>query len=219
MQMVSGRVRPPTLDLENPSLIESHLNAIWLTCAELELDASLSSVIDLTGDQPSLEPKQEILDLLRSPDIRRRAISIAHLAFSSEIDSMLQESSSSLAYITEHMSLIEQHFRRALERWISMYRAADNQQVRQDRINRDTTKDRKDRDIAMRLYQQAGRMKKLLEEPSNAVSGDFYTYRYLASEGFLPGYNFPRLPLSAYIPGQRNSTDDFLSRPRFFGYL
>ena len=130
MQMVSGRVRPPTLDLENPSLIESHLNAIWLTCAELELDASLSSVIDLTGDQPSLEPKQEILDLLRSPDIRRRAISIAHLAFSSEIDSMLQESSSSLAYITEHMSLIEQHFRRALERWISMYRAADNQQVR-----------------------------------------------------------------------------------------
>ena len=215
MQMVSGRVRPPTLDLENPSLIESHLNAIWLTCAELELDASLSSVIDLTGDQPSLEPKQEILDLLRSPDIRRRAISIAHLAFSSEIDSMLQESSASLAYITEHISLIEQHFRRALERWVSMYRAADNQQVRQDRINRDTTKDRKDRDIAMRLYQQAGRMKKLLEEPSNAVSGDFYTYRYLASEGFLPGYNFPRLPLSAYIPGQRNSTDDFLSRPRF----
>ena len=125
MQMVSGRVRPPTLDLENPSLIESHLNAIWLTCAELELDASLSSVMDLTGDQPSLEPKQEILDLLRSPDIRRRAISVAHLAFSAEIDSMLQETSTSLAYITEHMSLIEQHFRRALERWVSMYRAAD----------------------------------------------------------------------------------------------
>ena len=60
MQMVSGRVRPPTLDLENPSLIESHLNAIWLTCAELELDSSLSSVIDLTGDSPSLEPKREI---------------------------------------------------------------------------------------------------------------------------------------------------------------
>ena len=119
--MVSGRVRPPTLDLENPSLIESHLNAVWLTCAELELDASLSSVMDLTGDRPSLEPKQEILDLLRSPDIRRRAITVAQHAFSTEIESMLQESSL-LAYITEHMSLIEQHFRRALERWISMYR-------------------------------------------------------------------------------------------------
>ena len=30
---------------------------------------------------------------------------------------------------------------------------------------------------------------------------DFYSYRYFASEGFLPGYSFPRLPLAAYIPG------------------
>ena len=26
------------------------------------------------------------------------------------------------------------------------------------------------------------------------VSADFNPYRYLASEGFLPGYSFPRLP-------------------------
>ena len=26
---------------------------------------------------------------------------------------------------------------------------------------------------------------------------DFYPYRYLASEGFLPGYNFPALPVRA----------------------
>ena len=30
---------------------------------------------------------------------------------------------------------------------------------------------------------------------------DFYPYRYFASEGFLPGYSFPRLPLAAFIPG------------------
>ncbi|MEK8170890.1 hypothetical protein NKH77_19030 [Streptomyces sp. M19] len=28
---------------------------------------------------------------------------------------------------------------------------------------------------------------------------DFFPYRYFASEGFLPGYSFPRLPLAAYI--------------------
>lgn len=47
---------------------------------------------------------------------------------------------------------------------------------------------------------------------------DFYSYRYFASEGFLPGYSFPRLPLSAYIPGRRRrrgGRDEFLSRPRF----
>jgi hypothetical protein len=28
---------------------------------------------------------------------------------------------------------------------------------------------------------------------------DFYVYRYLGNEGFLPGYNFPRLPVRALV--------------------
>src|SRR5690606_21803443 len=45
----------------------------------------------------------------------------------------------------------------------------------------------------------------------------FNPYRYLASEGFLPGYSFPRLPLAAYIPvtGRRAGDGDYLQRPRF----
>ena len=48
--------------------------------------------------------------------------------------------------------------------------------------------------------------------------GDFYTYRYFASEGFLPGYSFPRLPLAAFIPAERrtkNGQGDYVQRPRF----
>jgi hypothetical protein len=48
----------------------------------------------------------------------------------------------------------------------------------------------------------------------NRDDSDFYPYRYLAAEGFLPGYNFPRLPVRAYIP-ITGSQGDFLSRPRF----
>ncbi len=59
----------------------------------------------------------------------------------------------------------------------------------------------------------------LLLDARSASYSDFYSYRYFASEGFLPGYNFPRLPLSAYIPGRRGrrneDRDEFLSRPRF----
>jgi hypothetical protein len=32
------------------------------------------------------------------------------------------------------------------------------------------------------------------------VQSDFYPYRYFASEGFLPGYSFPRLPLAGVHP-------------------
>jgi hypothetical protein len=42
---------------------------------------------------------------------------------------------------------------------------------------------------------------------------DFYAYRYLASEGFLPGYNFPSLPVRAYI--SHGNDGEFISRPRF----
>ena len=57
----------------------------------------------------------------------------------------------------------------------------------------------------------------LADDASSLAQSDFYSYRYFASEGFLPGYNFPRLPLSAFIPGRRTKTgrDEFLSRPRF----
>jgi hypothetical protein len=41
----------------------------------------------------------------------------------------------------------------------------------------------------------------LLLDASDDQHADFYSYRYFASEGFLPGYNFPRLPLSAFLPG------------------
>ena len=52
---------------------------------------------------------------------------------------------------------------------------------------------------------------------SKSVLSDFNPYRYLASEGFLPGYSFPRLPLAAYIPtsARRFGDGDYLQRPRF----
>ena len=49
---------------------------------------------------------------------------------------------------------------------------------------------------------------------SDASQSDFYSYRYFASEGFLPGYSFPRLPLSAFIPGRRGAARQATSSSR-----
>ena len=67
------------------------------------------------------------------------------------------------------------------------------------------------------LRHEAESQLELLTEAANIAQADFYSYRYFASEGFLPGYNFPRLPLSAYIPARRarQTRDEFVSRPRF----
>jgi hypothetical protein len=43
---------------------------------------------------------------------------------------------------------------------------------------------------------------------------EFYIFRYLASEGFLPGYNFTRLPVRAFIGYKHNDQGEYVSRPR-----
>ena len=57
----------------------------------------------------------------------------------------------------------------------------------------------------------------LLERGSATGGSDFFSYRYLATEGFLPGYNFPRLPLYAFIPsgGYQGGKAAYLQRARF----
>jgi ribulose kinase len=49
---------------------------------------------------------------------------------------------------------------------------------------------------AQRRYGDAAKQYALLLKTGNSQNNDFYTYRYLASQGFLPGYNLLKLQLS-----------------------
>ncbi|MBK7695596.1 MAG: hypothetical protein IPI30_15165 [Saprospiraceae bacterium] len=60
--------------------------------------------------------------------------------------------------------------------------------------------------LATISYARAKDRKNLLENQSdknkNSTLSEFYTFRYLASEGFLPGYNFTRLPIRVFLGGK-----------------
>lgn len=65
------------------------------------------------------------------------------------------------------------------------------------------------------MAREAQRQKDLLvgqSQNNNNSQFDFYPYRYFASEGFLPGFNFPRLPVRAYI--RAGDKGEFIARPR-----
>ena len=66
-----------------------------------------------------------------------------------------------------------------------------------------------------RLQDQANRQLNLLRNDQGGSTdlSEFYPYRYLASEGFLPGYNFTRLPLRIFVP-TGTTAGEFISRPR-----
>ena len=119
-------------------------------------------------------------------------------------------------WLDRQLTQVVTRFDRACDRWRGLYRSALSQAKAQNKVIQDAAASPDARRLAERLRAEAESQLKLLIDVEKIAQSDFYSYRYFASEGFLPGYNFPRLPLSAYIPGRRGRQgDEFLSRPRF----
>ncbi|BBO77454.1 hypothetical protein DSCW_48710 [Desulfosarcina widdelii] len=215
--MVAGSVTPPRLDLANEDLIKTHVHAVWLAEAGIHLGTSLKDVLDLSGENPSLALQDHVRDDIAAISPRERAVKRAKDVLS-DIEDWLRETDwFSDQWISEVISQVGTEFERACERWRGLYRAAARQVDAMHRIVNDHHKSHDEKEKAKRLRAEAEAQLDLLTESQNVVASDFYSYRYFASEGFLPGYNFPRLPLSAFIPGRRRQkgVDEFLSRPRF----
>ena len=219
-RMVAGVVNPPTIDLANEDLIRNHLHAIWLGETGVKLGSSVRDVLDL--EQLSKLPvHQDIVDQMHSAKVVSKAESRSQKILSTLVDDLTQESAPwyTSTWLASTMAAAVLRFNRAFDRWRSLYRATANQMKSANEIINSAAASEKDRVEAKRRYDEAYTQQNLLLDSKPTMNSDFYTYRYLASEGFLPGYNFPRLPLMAYIPGRKEKVvrDSFLSRPRFLG--
>lgn len=215
--MVAGAVTQPRIDLTNQDLLRAHVHSIWLAETGLSLGVSLKDLLNLSGEEPTLEVLDSVRDALDSPSARQRALNRARVVLSS-IESELKNAEwYSDTWLEGVFNNIPLDFNRACERWRTLYRAAKGQQKTQQRVIDDVSRSSRDRDQARRLRQEAESQIDLLTDSENVIQSDFYSYRYFASEGFLPGYSFPRLPISAFIPGRRlrGDKDEFLSRSRF----
>src|SRR5439155_14679986 len=104
----------------------------------------------------------------------------------------------------------------AFDRWRQLYQSAHAQLTEANRRSEMRGLSPRDRKDAKIQQAQANEQLGLLEKGAATGGSDFYTYRYLATEGFLPGYNFPRLPLYAYVPATvGGSKGAYLQRARF----
>ncbi|MCB8984466.1 MAG: DEAD/DEAH box helicase [Ardenticatenaceae bacterium] len=217
-RMVAGSVTPPRLDLANEDLVRSHVHAVWLAETGMSLGSSLKEILDLAGDPPSLTLLPSIQDGIDNTYARQVATKRLQ-AILATVETELQSADwYSEEWLPKVLQQLGDQFVRACDRWKSLYLAALQQQAAQHAIMKDATRTQSEKNIANRLRAEAEAQLKLLTDNRNVIQSDFYSYRYFASEGFLPGYNFPRLPLSAYLPGRRGKRrdqDEFLSRPRF----
>lgn len=216
-QMVAGRVSTPRLDLTNEDLVRAHVRAIWIGVAGLDLGRSLVDVLDLSGKRPSLALLPEVEARLRDPSHRARALDIARDALGHVVSGLAGPEDTVDDWLRRVLVAVPDDFERACARWRQLYRSALEQAQRQTDILHDASREKTARNAARRLRAEAESQLSLLRETDDRGLSDFYSYRYFASEGFLPGYNFPRLPLSAYLPGRRRmkGRDEYISRPRF----
>lgn len=215
--MVSGQVKAPRLELTNEDLIRSHVDAIWLRAVDKSLGHSLSDVLDVSGEEPSLALLPDVSDAIHSPAARATAASAA-ATFLASIE-LPDADWYTERWLDDTLDGAALRFDEACNRWRDLYRAALDMRATQNKVIGDASRRAEDRERATRLRGEAESQLVILrgEGSESTMQSDFYSYRYFASEGFLPGYSFPRLPLSAWIPGRRGPAkrDDYLSRPRF----
>ena len=217
--MVHGEVRAPLLDLANRDLIDSHLQAVWLACVDRPLDPCIAELLQLNDRARPLRP--EVLGPMAESRVAQEAASrirqVLDLVADDLTPALAPWYEGRDAHAEAVVNAAVDRFAAAFNRWRDLFSAAEEQRDAARRTMDDYSAPYQEKRAAQSRHAQAIDQLNLLQRGTSSLSSDFYTYRYLATEGFLPGYNFPRLPLMAYIPSTRDGRgrQTYLQRPRF----
>ncbi|MCB8993971.1 MAG: DEAD/DEAH box helicase [Bacteroidales bacterium] len=226
-KMVSGEVSTPRMDLINEELLKSHLHASILTMRSIAgLNNSLGDVIN-KEDLGKLPIREEVRESLKLSDPQKIQVLTT---FKKVIEDTYFRNELNLrkpAWFTEDWMkrAIDDfllRFDESLDRWrllyknaILQFRAAND--IIENRIYADNHE--KIREAKYSRRQAERQMELLLNDTKDGgrnnqgSQSEFYPFRYLASEGFLPGYNFTRLPIRSFLENKEGS-GEFVSRPR-----
>lgn len=224
--LVAGAVQAPRLDLCNKELLLTHLNALAISEIGLpgleEAGGSRPSIMRFVEDDNDKMPLSPgVIDGLGIPANLFQDIKASFARVIRDFSADLENGASGWytdQWADQNLSELAVHLDQSLNRWRRLYRSARTllaratQTIESGTLSLGSDEYKKHK----RNLDQATRQLDLLR---NDLSGwptelsEFYPYRYLASEGFLPGYNFTRLPLRIFLP-TGNSSGEFISRPR-----
>lgn len=213
LQMVSGIVLPPRIPLDNEELIQSHLQAMYFLETGIDFRKSITEVVD-ERDLTNLPVKAEIAIKIKDGHEQRKAIIMGYVRRMLEIDEKLSE----LIDIDEAEKILDNapnRFDQAFNRWRRLYKNAlklrdESRAVIDNPIYASNSDEKKQAERSESFAKK--QLVQLRNDDTGNSFSEFYPFRYLASEGFLPGYNFTKLPIRVAINGYE--TSEYLSRPR-----
>jgi len=225
-ELVAGAVQAPRLDLCNRELLLTHLNAVAVS------ELGMPGLEGHEGGKPTIMRlvEDDNGEMPLAAEVRS-GLDIAPGKFE-EINSVFRRVIKDFAadleakgagwytdqWVVQNLSKLADNLDDSLNRWRRLYRSARiilsraTQKIESGTLRLGSDEYRKHK----RNQDQATRQLDLLRNDLGSRSGElseFYPYRYLASEGFLPGYNFTRLPLRIFLPTS-DASGEFISRPR-----
>lgn len=222
-KMVSGEVKAPRMELINEDLFTTHFHSTILSvCPIPQMSKGIADLVNYSYAE-NITLKPEVIHYLQLSDERKAEIKETYKKVIK--DKFLSEKliSEQPYWFTETwmdnvLNSYQSDFNKALNRWRSLYKLAQQQIEEAQAIIRNNVygessnekkealaKERRGTNLRDRLLGQ--------NQGKNAEENEFYPYRYFASEGFLPGYNFTKLPQRALLQ-YKNENIDYLSRAK-----
>jgi ATP-dependent helicase YprA (DUF1998 family)/ribosomal protein L37AE/L43A len=200
-KIIAGRISPPRFLLDNERLIRTHVHALVLEAlahrATVKLPTRAKEILDIDAEAyPMFEDLKG--DLKTAVRTHRQGIEDAvRTAFQDEIDRFdwLDD-----AFIESTVGQFVETLDRAFDPWRNEYSELEQERRR---INCVLGRESSEFSLEMRRRVIERRLASMRDGRSN-----FYTYRYLGGQGFLPNYAFPRESVSVSFYDR----DDELSR-------
>lgn len=218
IDLVAGKVNPPTLNLENLDLLRTHLHAMFLALVDLDelvsADPSGKQGVVQLVDVVSYKLKSSIQDKLKLSEHQKSHLKESFLTIIRNFSEDEAWEQRTQQWINEAPAKFEE----SLKRWIELHRSSKE---RAKKVS--DTLSRRDSYVDQTKFRELEREEKLLRRTLNKLEGirnhfrdtesEFYIYRYLADEGFTPGYNFPSVPVRANLH-QRSGDIKLIQRPK-----
>jgi len=213
-RMVHGSVERPRFDLGNQELIEAHLHSVWMQHIGIGLKSSMVDVVDI--ELKNLPMRSDLDQQLTMSDPARGRLLEVFEAIAKSVGEPLQNALwFRPEWLAQTLDGSADAFKGSFEPWRQLYIAACIQRDAA-RKRADTAKLKKDAEQARQEAREAERdIDLLLNRSDRWEETDFYPYRYLGSQAFIPGYNFPRLPVRALL--RSGGDTEVVDRPRFLG--
>jgi hypothetical protein len=212
-RMVAGAVAPARLDLGNKELVEAHVHSVWLAATGARLGRGMVEVLDL--GQPTYPLIPDIQHRVGLPDSKLAEVAeeCRHILDAGG-DDIRHAVWCTPQWLENTLRGAATTFDGSFGRWRELYGSAVRQRDEARRIvDNPTTKYQERREAEQREREAKNQIDLLLNRSEESDESDFYPYRYLGSEGFLPGYSFPRLPVRALVPSGEKM--HVIQRPRF----